>query len=74
MGPGSRAVCRPVLPADVGGGGAVYGLMSPYRDAQDVIAPGVCERCGRDVYPYEMREDDWGLTLCPECWEEEYGE
>ena len=52
----------------------MYGLLSPYRDAQDVIAPGVCERCGGDVYPYEVREGWAGEILCPECWEEEYGE
>lgn len=52
----------------------MYGLMSPYRDAQDVIAPGVCERCGGDVYPYEVQEGWMGEILCPECWEEEYGE
>lgn len=46
----------------------------PYRDPQDAPIVCACNRCGKELYAWEIREGEWGQILCPECEEEEYGE
>ena len=44
----------------------------PCRDIQLEPLVAVCDRCGKELYAWEVREGDWGETLCPECEEEEF--
>ena len=46
----------------------------PYRDVQLQPLVAVCDRCGKELYEWEVREGEWGETLCPECEEAEYGQ
>ena len=39
----------------------------PYRDPQDAPVVCVCDRCGKELYAWEVREGEWGQLLCPEC-------
>lgn len=44
----------------------------PLRDKQDVPYAAVCDRCGKELYEWEVREGWMGETLCPECEEAEF--
>lgn len=46
--------------------------IDPLRDKQDVPYAAVCDRCGKELYAWEVREGEWGEILCPECEEAEF--
>ena len=46
--------------------------IDPLRDKQDVPHAAVCDRCGKELYEWEVREGEWGEILCPECEEAEF--
>lgn len=62
-------IYRPVLPADVGGGGPVYGL-SPYRDAQMVPARDTPENRAEYVEEHSYALVLWMRDAYPDILDE----